>query len=138
MPADLRELITLQQAWRLVDGLSWGVWAAAVLCLAMALVWSQQRLWWARTAASIAPAALLLAVGWQVYLARVSYNPATGFCGLHSVRIWIENAIAACIIGALYGIYLRWLWTPAPAPKGQPNNSQREGSENASEDLLRR
>ncbi len=110
MPAELQEMISIQAAARMVDGLAWGVLLAVGLCLAIAAAWPAQRMWWLRAAATLAPWMVLLPVGWDVYLARVSYHPDTGFCGLHSVRTMAINAIAAVAVGVLYGLYLRWLW----------------------------
>ncbi|MBC7286812.1 MAG: hypothetical protein H5T86_01965 [Armatimonadetes bacterium] len=106
--AELHELITIDQANLLM---ATGAWLAAVVsavALAVALAVPRLRKPAMLTAAIAAPWCLALSFGWDVYLWRVRFDPTTGFCGLHSVRVLCENALAAVVLGALYGFYLRW------------------------------
>jgi hypothetical protein len=123
---ELREMVDLATASRWVE---WAAAAAAGLAVALLIVGLCSRrarllLW----AATLAPWALLLAIGWRVYLWRVRFDPATGFCGLHSVRVLVGNVAAAAAIGVLYGLYERWLGRLLLSPPHAPDiSSAREG-----------
>jgi len=106
---ELREMIDLATAAKLVNGAAWALLAAAVVLLLVAMVSRSGKPLAFRLAAALAPAALLVAVGWDIYLARVRFDPVTGFCGLHSVRVFAQNVLGAVIVGIFYGLYLRWL-----------------------------
>jgi len=107
---DLREMVDLATADRLVGWMAMACLAAALACLLAALVRRGARAGLRRAAAAVAPAGLLVAAGWDLYLWRVRFDPETGFCGLHSVSVLGGNVLAALLVGLLYGLYLRWLW----------------------------
>jgi hypothetical protein len=82
----------------------------SVLLLLLGLARGRKGLSALRWAAALAPWALVLSAGWQVYLWRVRFDPETGFLGLENVRVLVENAVGAVVLGMIYGLYLRWLW----------------------------
>lgn len=107
---DLREMIDLATANRLVGWTAMACLATALAGLLAALPCRGARGSLLRAAAAVAPAGFLIAVGWDLYLWRVRFDPETGFCGLHSVSVLAGNVLAAVVVGLLYGLYLRWLW----------------------------
>ncbi|MCX7599236.1 MAG: hypothetical protein N2512_10295 [Armatimonadetes bacterium] len=115
---ELQEIIDLATAHRLVEGSAVALVLAPVLLVLVGLArraWRLRCLLWA---AMLAPWALALPIAWRGYLWRVRYDPATGFVGLHSVRVLLENLLIAVLAGGVYGLYLRWLWgLPKHAPK---------------------
>ncbi len=124
---DLREMIDLATAGRVLDWSATGLVALAVLALAVGLVQRAARPsssapgTWLRGAAALAPLGLLLAAGWDIYLWRVRFDPQTGFCGLHKVNVLLGNTLGAVVLGLLYGLYLRWL---GGLPFGAPQAKQ--------------
>jgi hypothetical protein len=122
---DLREMIDLATAVHLVDLTTIVLVGVAVLCLLIGLGRQRAGSAWLRAAAALAPAGLLIACGWDLYLWRVRFDPQTGFCGLHKVSVLLGNVVGAIVVGLLYGLYLRWLWgLPFGAPR--PAQSQSE------------
>ena len=108
MNPELQELITIDQANALMSAGAWIAAGLAIVAVVVALVLPPARRRALTIAAVVAPWALFLSVGWDAYLQRVRFDPATGFCGLHSVRVLVGNALAATIIGLIYGLFLRW------------------------------
>jgi len=122
---ELREMIDLHGAARLVDFLAGAALGVTLVALALSVWRKRQQMDYLRWAAAVAPWSLLIALGWRVYLWRVRFDPATGFCGLHSVRTLLGNVAAALVLGLLYGVYLRWLWgLPPGAPQDQPTTKE--------------
>lgn len=119
MNPELRELITIDQATALVNAIAWIAVAVALAAVAAAMLAPSMRRRALLVAAAAAPWSLFLSVGWRVYLWRVRFDPATGFCGLHSVRVLATNALAAVIIGLLYGLFLRWVIGLLAADRGE-------------------
>jgi hypothetical protein len=121
MPSpELREMIDLGQAGQLVALAAVGAAVVAVVLLGVGVLWAGGREPLMRVAAALAPWSVALDAGWRAYLWRVRFDPASGFCGLHSVRVLLGNVVFAVLAGLAYGLYLRWLWgLPLSAPSEQ-------------------
>ena len=120
---DLQEMITAAQAAGLVAAAELVAICIGLVLLVIALILGHGRVraGLLRASATLAPLGLLLAAGWDGYIACVRFNPATGFCGLHSVRVWLGLVGVAVGTGLAYGVYLRWLWSlPLEAPARSP------------------
>lgn len=102
-------MIDLATASRLIEGAAFVVLVVAALLMCIGLVIRARRTQLLPWAAMLAPWAVVLPFGWRLYLWRVCYDPATGFVGLHSVRVLLENLFFAALAGVVYGLYLRWL-----------------------------
>lgn len=117
---ELREMIDLATATRIIEGVALAAVVVAALLVCIGLASPHRRLQPLLWAAALAPWAVALPLAWRVYLRRVCYNPATGFVGLHSVGVLLENLLFAAVAGVAYGFYLRWLWgLPESTPKDQ-------------------
>ncbi len=110
MNPELRELVTIGQANALMAAGAWLAAAVALLGAAAGALWPAARLRLWAVAAAAAPWSIFLSAGWDLYLWRVRFDPATGSCGLHSVTVLATNALAAVVVGVVYGLYLRWVF----------------------------
>ena len=108
---ELREMIDLPAADRLLENAALALLVVAVVLLIAGLIRGRKGLGALRWAGALAPWALVLTYGWRVFLWRMRFDPETGFLGLESVRVLALNAVVALVLGLAYGVYLRWLWS---------------------------
>ena len=110
----MQELVTVEQAHRVIVVLAWALPLAGLLLGAIAGAVrgvSGRGAWQGVAVGLLGP---IIYAMWLLYSHMVRYNPETGRAGLHSVATLVFNALIFAVVGAMLGAFYRRVVFPPP------------------------
>jgi len=120
----MQELVTVEQAHRLIAALAWALPLAGVV---VGLIAGAARgaigrgAWQGFAVGLLGP---IIYAMWLLYSQMVRYDPETGRAGLHSVSTLILNALIFAAVGVMLGAFYRRVVFPAHEHRERTEEAQ--------------
>ncbi len=111
----MQELVTVEEAHRVITALAWALPLAGVVVGLIAGAARGATGKGARQGFAVGLLGPIIYAMWLLYSYLVRYDPETGRAGLHSVSTLVLSALIFAVIGAMLGAFYSRVVFPPPA-----------------------
>lgn len=120
----MQELVTVEQAHRVITALAWAFPLAGVVVglIAGAARGAIGRGTWQGLAVGLLGP--IIYAMWLLYSHLVRYDPETGRAGLHSVSTLVLNALVFVVVGVMLGAFYRRVVFPLSGHREQVEDTE--------------